>query len=75
LKIGRLRLAEFQKLGEGVMVLAVINDFEPMLLGEGAGVVGQTAKGGGGENGSGAGGRCGAEAVHLALEGGGLGSP
>jgi hypothetical protein len=51
--------------------------FEAMLLGEGWEVVGQTAKGGGGEDGAGSGEwvRSVAEAVHLALKSGGLSSP
>lgn len=57
------------------MVLAVIDDFEAMLLDEGAGVVGQGAEGGRGEDGSGSGFRVVAEAVHLGLKGCGLGCP
>jgi hypothetical protein len=72
---GRRSLSLFQKLGEGVVVLAIIDDFEAMLLDEGAGVVGQAAEGGCGEDGSGSGFRVGAEAVHLGLKGCGLGCP
>jgi hypothetical protein len=38
-----------------LVVLAVIDDFEAMLLDKGAGVAGQTAGGDSGENGSGSG--------------------
>jgi hypothetical protein len=67
--------AQFQKLGEGVVELAMMVGFEAMQPGEGAGVFSQTEKGEYGE-GAGSNGRMIlAEAGYLATKGGGLSSP
>lgn len=70
---GVVGIAHFQKLCEGLVVLAATVRFEANLAGEGSGGVGESEEGGGcGEAGGGA------AAVltgAFALEGGGLGSP
>jgi hypothetical protein len=65
--------AQFQKHGEGAVVLAVIGGFGAVLEAEDAGVIGQAAKSDGGEDGSRSGGRV--LAGHLLLKAGGLNSP
>ncbi len=67
--------AQFQKLGEGVVELAVIVNFEAMQPGEGAGVFSQTEKGEYGEGAGSDGWMILAYAGYLAPKGGGLISP
>jgi hypothetical protein len=68
--------AQFQKFGEGAVVLAIKVRFEAMRSGERAGVLGQAAKGNGDEGGAGRDGRViAAGPGYLAAKGGGLNSP
>jgi hypothetical protein len=63
-------------MAKGVVILTVIGGFEAVLQGEGAGVIGQAAKGGGGEDCARSGGWGGFRgAGHLLLKTGGLNSP